>query len=167
MVVERFVESALAYCVEKHGRLKNRREAIQRLLEEDREVHSVFRYALGRSVCDYLAQQNETVDACYLTGSLCNDRAGVTSDVDMILESRYFPVALAATLQRVNRDLLVYYRGLVGARARHMRSMLDPQFVTLARNRNHRRRFSRPLLMWRRELPECGGRIRWTGSMKV
>ena len=153
-MIRELVQKALDFCVEKNTCLKNRKTVVNMLLQEDNWVHSTFRYALGRKICEHLGIYCGELEEIYLTGSTLDDRAGFTSDVDLIVNVRENSRALIDTLRRLDNDIMIYYRSLLGERARGMHRILDPEIILLKKkeslSKTKGRLFHPPLLIWRR-----------------
>ena len=153
-MIRELVQKALDFCVEKNTCLKNKEGVVNMLLQEDNWVHSTFRYALGRNICEHLGIYCGELEEIYLTGSTLDNRAGFTSDVDLVVKVRGDSRALIDTLRRLDSDIMIYYRSLLGERVREMRRILNAEFVPLRGDesfvKKKRRLFHPPLLIWRR-----------------
>lgn len=145
------IKQALDFCVEKNPRLKDRESVVNLLLEEDSWVHSTFRYALSKEICLFLSIHHQELEQVYLTGSTVEDRAGFTSDIDLIIEAENNE-ALADTLRRLDNDIMIYYRPLLQQHVKKMHQILSPEFIykkeTLERIKGQI--FHPPLLIWHR-----------------
>lgn len=150
-MIKEFVEQSLDFCIKKNPHLKSRRGVVDMLVREDNLVHSSFRYALSRRICEYLASYHQELEKIYLTGSTLEDRAGFTSDIDLIIKIRKKSKAVMATLRRLDSDIIIYYRSLLGRQAKKMHKILDPQFISLKEDleKIEGRLFHPPLLIWK------------------
>ncbi len=100
-MIPELIQQALDFCVEKSPRLKHREEVVNLLLKGDNWTHSTLRYALSKGICEYLSMYHQELEQVYLTGSTVEDRAGLTSDIDLIIKAKTRE-ALANTLRKLD-----------------------------------------------------------------
>jgi len=143
------VQQALDFCVEKTPHLRDRGSVVDLLLKEDSWVHSTFRYALSKGICTFLSMHHQELEQVYLTGSTVEDRAGFTSDIDLIIKAEKNE-ALTDTLRRLDSDIMVYYRSLLQQHVKKMHQILSPEFVygKEALERIKGQIFNPPFLIW-------------------
>lgn len=77
-------------------------------------AHSLFRYALAQELGLYLNRICPNIRRVYVYGSTMDDRAGPSSDVDLILWVREKVPALESLLWKLDALLLHGYRMLTG-----------------------------------------------------
>lgn len=89
---------------------------VSALRSGDPWAHSLFRYALAQELCLYLAQLCPSIRRVYVYGSTVDNRAGPSSDVDIIVWVRRKLSALDNLLWQLDALLLRGYRALAGCR---------------------------------------------------
>jgi len=94
---------------------------------------------------------HQELEQVYLTGSTAEDRAGFTSDIDLIIKAENNE-ALIDTLRRLDNDIMIYYRSLLQQHVKKMHQILSPEFIyekeSLERIKGQI--FHPPLLIWHR-----------------
>ena len=152
-MIRELVQQALDFCVEKNPHLTDKEGLVSLLLREDSWAHSVFRYALAMRICEYLSIHHQELEEIYLTGSTLDNRARFTSDIDLIIKTNESSEAVIDTLRRLDNDILIYYRSLLGQPVKRMYQILDSEIVSFQKEGLKEvkgRLFAPPLLVWHR-----------------
>jgi len=149
------VQQALDFCVGKNTKLTDRESVVSMLLKKDSWTHSTFRYALAKGICQYLGIHYGELEEVYLTGSTLENRAQFTSDIDLIIKTKRNSEAVVNTLRRLDNDIMIYYRSILGQQVKRMHRILDVELIPLQKGekseKNMKGRLFYPLLrIWQR-----------------
>ena len=150
---------ALEWCARRMGTSID--GILDRLQQGDREVHSTLRYALAKSLAQYLGQLGAPFSAVYVYGSLMNDSAGPGSDIDVIVVVEKARDEVQRLVRFVDLALSAGYRDVIGPAAPS--SLLDAHIVDVSQERERRGygailsdHHAAPVCLWR-STPEVGG----------
>jgi len=125
MTVAHIMEKSLEFCCKKE---KNTREQIVEYMQAGRSnVHSDFRYALARTLCELINESN--IYAIYLFGSTVKDDARIASDIDLVVHVKSKEEKLLSLLEKLNFELLQCYKKLLGEKALNINKFLDVHLV--------------------------------------
>jgi len=122
-----FFESSLSYCSEKC--YYSRRQVLQLLRRNCPTVHSRVRYAVAREFGRYLGENYGDVRAVYVYGSTMQDKAGKTSDIDLIILVTQKTANLVQLIRQLNEKLMDQYRYLLDDSTLPLHCMLDAHIV--------------------------------------
>ncbi|MBE0477823.1 nucleotidyltransferase domain-containing protein [Candidatus Aerophobetes bacterium] len=151
-MIRELVQQALDFCTEKNPYLEDRQAVVGMLLKDDSWTHSVFRYALAIRISQYLGAHYQELKQVYLVGSTLENRAKFTSDIDLIIRVESDSKAVVNTLRRVDNDIMIYYRSLLGDEVKKMYKILDLEFVFFEEEKKLKKIkgwvFHPPLLVW-------------------
>jgi len=123
MDAEKFVEEALESC---RGKANGKASRIMDYLRSgDAWAHSTFRYCLARRISVYLRATCPGVKAVYIFGSTMDDRAGITSDIDLLVVVRNRNRRLIRRIGELKTAVLGAYKGLIGNGTSALAEILD------------------------------------------
>lgn len=154
MTANHLVESSLDFCC--HKEQSSRNKVIQKMQQGYEDIHSNFRYALAKKLC-LLLQVEQGLRAVYVYGSTVKDNARISSDIDLVLHVEKKDHRLHLLIEKLNSELLTYYKRLVGEQAVNVNRFLDVQLVDDHEVQNKRgyatlitSLYNRPLKIWDR-----------------
>ncbi|MEW6456569.1 MAG: hypothetical protein AB1410_07660 [Acidobacteriota bacterium] len=128
MTIKMMFDNALSFCVEKTKQGRNL--ILTSLHQGDKKTHSSFRYALAKQIVSYL---NNTVNSCikaaYIYGTVLEDRASFTSDIDMIIHINNGKEKLQQAIKKLDKKMLEHYKNFMGDRCEEMGHFLDIHIV--------------------------------------
>lgn len=154
-------EAALDGCARLYG--CSAEDALQRLEEGDRELHSSFRYSLAKGLSSYLGSLGSGFREVYVYGSSIGERANLASDIDVILVVEKRRDEMMCLLKKLDVSLTSHYRRLVGVTGKPI-SLLDIHVI----ERNAQDEctgpgamfdglHTRPICLWRSDPGSKGG----------
>lgn len=123
---ERLLNAALAFTAERGKRTED--ETIVRMKGNDLWTNSTFRYALAKQIAAGL-NGNSIFRALYVYGDVMEDRARLTSDVDMILHVADDKANFEAWIELLDEELVKLFRSRFGL-GEGVRTLLDCHVVT-------------------------------------
>lgn len=144
---------ALEHCSRRTG--KHPESVLEQLRSRDPEMHGRFRYALAKSLGEYLGGLGVAFRAVYVYGSAMSETSSPCSDIDIILDLEHDTDRVDRLMRGLDIALVTQFRALFPW-ARKLGSLLDVR--TVAAQPNHRRNrhsggFSElgtsPVCLWR------------------
>ncbi|OIN96967.1 hypothetical protein AUJ66_04795 [Candidatus Desantisbacteria bacterium CG1_02_38_46] len=120
------IKEALQFCQEKASW---RVSGISDLRRGDKWTHSTFRYGLARQISNHLLNNYREIKAVYIFGSTLEDRAGSTSDVDLILVVQKKNELLLHYIRKLKAEVLRAYKKLAGNGTAGLTDLLDVNIV--------------------------------------
>jgi len=127
MKTGKIIEDALQFCSRKAN---SKASAILKdLRSNNRWTHSTFRYCIARTISGYLLAKYSNLKDAYIFGSTLEDRAGSSSDIDIILVCKKKDAALVRDIEKLDVEILNAYRRLVGNGTSGLRRLLDINVV--------------------------------------
>jgi predicted nucleotidyltransferase len=127
MTIKDMFNNALSFCCEKSN-LKAH-QILNLLHLGNNWVHSTFRYGLAKQVAFYLNEVTNNIKAVYVYGTILEDKASFTSDIDMIIHSKNKNTDLSLVIKNLDKEILKYYKGLMNGQCEGMGHMLDIHIV--------------------------------------
>lgn len=126
MTASQLIEASIEFCCDKEK--STRDEFVQLMQRGYKTVHSNFRYALAKKLCQ-LFENERNLRAVYVHGSTIKDNARISSDIDLVLHVERKEKKLFALIERLNSELLNHYKKLIGEEAVKITRLLDVQLV--------------------------------------
>ncbi|MFQ6084202.1 MAG: nucleotidyltransferase domain-containing protein [Candidatus Aminicenantia bacterium] len=129
MTIKDMFDNALSFCCEKFN-LINKSQILELLYQGDNWTHSTFRYGLAKQVASYLNEiANNSIKAVYVYGTILEDRASFTSDIDMIVHSNNKSPEFQQAIKNLDKEILEYYKDLMKGKCEAMGHILDIHIV--------------------------------------
>jgi hypothetical protein len=125
---------ALEHCSRRTG--KHPEDVLEQLRSRDPEMHGRFRYALAKSLGEYLGGLGVAFRAVYVYGSAMGETSSPCSDIDIILDLEHDTDRVDRLMRGLDIALVTQFRALFPW-ARKLGSLLDVR--TVAARPNHRR----------------------------
>jgi len=101
---------------------------LRRLEEEDRGMHSTFRYGLAKGLSCYLASLGSVFHEVYVYGSSIGESSNPASDIDVIVVVEKRRYEIVNLLKRLDLSLTSHYRRLIGLKGAPT-SLLDVHVI--------------------------------------
>ena len=163
--VAALLEQAVLRCAER--KRETPEAALDELRRGEPDTHSTFRYALARSLGEYLGGLGVSFRAIYVYGSAMRDRSSPCSDLDLLIVVNRHRDEITRLLLRLDLGIATGYQKLLQGRAAPP-SLLDIRLID-ANEEEERRGFGAmlsgletcPVCLWR-STPEVG-----TGTLRV
>lgn len=124
--LERLMDDALEFCSLRAK--KQVPEIIEKIKKDDLWANSTLRYALAKEIGKTLSKDSNFRDL-YIQGSVMEDRARMTSDIDLILHVKGEKSNFETWIVALDDGLVQMFHDLFGLRE-GFRSLLDCHVVT-------------------------------------
>jgi len=157
---KRLFNRALEHCSKRTG--KPPENVLEHLRACDPEMHGTLRYALAKSLSEYLGGLGVAFRAVYVYGSAMSEASSPCSDIDIILELEHDADQVDRLMRGLDIALVTEFRALFPW-ARRLSSLLDVRTLS-AQPTDQRKRYNgefsgpgtSPVCLWR-FTPEATG----------
>ena len=149
---ELFIQ-ALGHCSRRTGKYPE--DVLEQLRSRDPEMHGRFRYALAKSLGEYLGGLGVAFRAVYVYGSAMGETSSPCSDIDIILDLDHDTDRVDRLMRGLDIALVTQFRALFPW-ARNLGSLLDVRTVAAQPNQRKDHRIggfsalgTSPVCLWR------------------
>ncbi|MDW7649916.1 MAG: nucleotidyltransferase domain-containing protein [Bacillota bacterium] len=125
--IMKIVPEAIRFCCQKEHMTEE--TFFRNLQAGDEATHSRLRYALAKGISGYLGSFDDNLQSVYVYGSTMDDNAGLSSDIDLIIQVKCKNGETKRALEILDSYLLISYRILLGNDEYRMNCMLDVHIV--------------------------------------